>query len=116
MDNQSGLTPRQRQCLEAREQRMTAKEVARALAISPHTVAMHWRLARMKIAADRARSATLCPHGDKDESDPPTTDGAWFWLGAAVLLFGAVSFVMTLLGLLLLAYSPWFAHLRLSLE
>ena len=51
------LSHRQRQCFEARQQQLTAKEIGRSLNISPHTVAMHWRLAKLKIEAERGSQA-----------------------------------------------------------
>jgi DNA-binding CsgD family transcriptional regulator len=50
------LTPRQRECIEARQQRRSAKQIGRILGISHHTVHMHWRLARKRLALrDRAQ-------------------------------------------------------------
>jgi regulatory LuxR family protein len=49
----SQLTPRQRQCLELRANHLSAKQIARELEISPHTVAMHSRLGRAKLRAQQ---------------------------------------------------------------
>ena len=53
------LSKRQRECWDARLMRMSAKEAGRHLDISPHTVAMHWRLARLKLSAPEPRSAEI---------------------------------------------------------
>jgi DNA-binding CsgD family transcriptional regulator len=53
------LTGRQRQCLQARLAHMSAKETGRQLGISPHTVAMHWRLARVKLQSKSTLAAAL---------------------------------------------------------
>jgi DNA-binding NarL/FixJ family response regulator len=46
------LSKRQRECLEGRRQRLSAKQIGRQLNISPNTVIMHWRLAKLKLAAE----------------------------------------------------------------
>ena len=53
------FTKRQRECWDARLMRMSAKQAGRRLDISPHTVAMHWRLARLKLSAVEPRSAEI---------------------------------------------------------
>ena len=109
------LSRRQRQCLQARRQRLTAKETARALNISPHTVAMHWRLARLKIEAQRVSQVVVNRQSSGDAGSRVFLESkgavVFRYLGFAALAFGLFSIVMTLLGWLLLYFSPWFAHL-----
>jgi hypothetical protein len=50
-DDPDPLTARQRECLEARQQHWSAKEIGRMLGISHNTVHMHMRLARKRLSA-----------------------------------------------------------------
>lgn len=94
---------------------MTAKETGKALNISPHTVAMHWRNARLKIEAER--TAERRPDEPGRSGAPQLRESAFErgcrYLVLAALAFGLFSAMLTLLGWLLLYFSPRFAHLWL---
>lgn len=90
------LTPRQLECLELRAKHMSAKEIGRQLGISPHTVAMHWRLAQARLRSGQ-QSASGPPRDQENNSDPvrrivPLVEFAV----AFVLFFGGL---LTVLGL-----------------
>jgi DNA-binding CsgD family transcriptional regulator len=61
--NRKPLSKRQRQCLEARLEHLTAKETAQQLSISPNTVQMHLRAARSKLGAATTLDAALQSRG-----------------------------------------------------
>ena len=111
--NRQDLSRRQQQCWAARQAHFSAKEIGQQLGISPHTVAMHWRLARLKLGSQ----VPVEPDGGTPAQDVPGTAGraGEDWLATLVLLvlgMGAVSFLLTLIGIVILRLSPWFAHLR----
>lgn len=68
-DEPDPLTPRQRECLEAREQHRSAKQIGRILGISHHTVFMHWQLARKRLSA-RRREQGDASHDQSGEPQP----------------------------------------------
>ena len=101
----------------ARANRLTAKEIGRELNISPHTVALHLRLARLKMRATSTdQDGKGASHdGAMLEQPAPHREFGSPWVEVAA---AAVLFLMTLLtglmvlGLPLLYYSPYFQHLR----
>lgn len=109
--NPRPLTRRQRECLEARGRHLSAKEIALALHLSPHTVAMHCRDGRKRLKEGEAAGAALQPvdaplGAASSGSGDLCSMAAWAALG-----FGALAIVLTALDWLTLFFSPYFAHL-----
>jgi hypothetical protein len=88
------LSKRQQQCLDARRHHMTAKEIGRLLNISHNTVAMHWRLARLKLRSMRdpvpgEDDAAPVPSEKRAQLPQGRGDLEWSSLLAAILLLFA---------------------------
>jgi hypothetical protein len=93
------LTLRQRERLELREKHFSAKEIGRELGISPHTVAMHFRLAEMRL--QERQTCAPRPLRDSDASSSAEDITPLFErVTMGVSLFGAL---LSLLGLVALA-------------
>ena len=87
------LTARQQDCLELRANRLSTKETARKLGISPHTVAMHLRLARVR-GHTHAPLEPKSPSGD--QRNAAGFVGLFERVAMLTLLLGAL---LTLIGL-----------------
>jgi hypothetical protein len=104
------LSKRQRECLEGRRQHMTAKEIGRQLNISHNTVAMHWRLARLKLRDERGSPAERHRGEHSDDPGAPIPSGQGLggidWqsrIAAAALIAGvlpALIFIAALISLI----------------
>ena len=110
------LSKRQRECWDARVDRLSAKEVGRRLEISPHTVAMHWRLARLKLEMREKGGACAAADGPPANAGQSRRKAIWDegfrWLALLFLLFSLFSAILFGLAWLTLQYSPAFKSLR----
>ena len=113
------LIPRQRECLEGRRQHMTAKQIGRQLNISHNTVAMHCRMARLKMESDDPETRFPGVTQSRDKTHPPVSGRGHGWADwsslmatALLILAGALSIIF-----LLAAASVAIAHsLSLSFQ
>jgi DNA-binding CsgD family transcriptional regulator len=89
------LTARQRKCVDLRADHLSAKEIGRELGISPHTVSMHLRLARLKLPEEQSCAwESSCIRESVTQPLPGTTP-----LQCAATFILAVMTLLTLLAL-----------------